>query len=270
MCNYLQSMEADYDPTHFAFLHAELADRGVTHEGPPMNTNDGVGGDWALNAESWGTFQDNEVGVLCVATRELPDGSVSAGVGAPWMMPTFCIGGISGTNLHSANIRVPIDNGSFWFFKLRWSYEPLPEHEIVEFRTGGLYYPALVPGTFTPMLNRTNDYGIDRAVQKRRTFSGITGFPTQDMAMAENLRGPIADRSAEHLTSADRHVIHVRRRLAQAARAMASGIEPSEPWHPDGYRCHYETAIAASRDEAIALATARATMRRTGERRTAR
>ena len=97
---------------------------------------------------------------------------------------------------------------------------------------------------------------------QHRSFSGIKGYPLQDMAMAENQWGAIADRTQEHLTSSDRHVIHVRQRLIRAARAMAAGVEPSEPWHPEAYRYHYESVVAPSRDEAIALATAHATASR--------
>ena len=261
-CNYLQSMEADYDPTHFAFLHSTLGDSAFTSRPPLMNSNNGVAGGVGARPNVLGDVSGQRVGRAVRGSHRIPDSSFSAGVGAPWMMPIFCAGAIGGTDLHSANIRIPIDNASFTFFKLRWSYEPLPENEVVEYRGGNLYYPELIPGTFTPRHNRANDYGIDREAQKHLSFSGITGYPTQDMAMAENQRGPIADRTKEHLTSSDRHVIHVRRRLIQAAKAMASGIEPTEPWHPEAYRYHYESAVAPSHDEAIAQATARATATR--------
>jgi hypothetical protein len=76
--------------------------------------------------------------------------------------------------------------------------------------------------------------------------------------MMENQWGPIADRTKEHLTSSDEQIIHVRRRLLRVAKMLDDGIEPSEPWHPEAYRYHRETAIGETREEAIAQAKAKA------------
>ena len=49
--------------------------------------------------------------------------------------------------------------------------------------------------------------------------------------------GPIYERSSEHLGSSDVMVIRVRRRLMQAARALAQeGITPPGVDHPEVYR----------------------------------
>jgi hypothetical protein len=58
----------------------------------------------------------------------------------------------------------------------------------------------------------------------------------QDFAMLENQRGPLANRSRETLTSSDKYIIHVRRRLLDCAVALAGGVEPAEPWRPEAYR----------------------------------
>jgi hypothetical protein len=39
---------------------------------------------------------------------------------------------------------------------------------------------------------------------------------------------------------------------------MASGIEPTEPWHPEAYSYRREIAYGATRDEAIANVKAKA------------
>jgi phenylpropionate dioxygenase-like ring-hydroxylating dioxygenase large terminal subunit len=257
-CNYLQAMEGDYDPSHGAFLHMTLADRKTQGLEPASNLNNGAAGRWMTDSRSWGRLEDSDSGVLCLTDSQLRDGSFFATAGAIWMMPVFCTHAVAGTGLHAGSFRVPIDNVSCMFFRLRWSYEPLPEAEVSAYRNGGSYYPALIPGTWTPRDNLGNDYNIDRIAQRHFTFSGIKAFPSQDAAMVENQRGRRMDRTREHLTSADRHIIHVRNRLLRAVEAMAAGHEPTEPWHPEAYRYHYESAVAAGRDEAVAEARAKA------------
>jgi len=154
-------------------------------------------------------------------------------------------------------MRVPIDNESLMFFRLRWSYDAIPQEELDEYKHGGYYYPEVIPGTWTPKDNVHNDYNIDRVVQKNFTYTGIRTFPLQDIAMMEHQWGPIADRTQEHLTSSDYQIIHVRRRLLKAAENLAQGIEPTEPWHPEAYRYRRALAVADTEAEAIAQAKAK-------------
>jgi phthalate 4,5-dioxygenase oxygenase subunit len=127
-----------------------------------------------------------------------------------------------------------------------------------EYRHGGYYYPELIPGEVRSKANVFNDYEIDRVAQKNFSFSGIKSFPLQDIAMMENQWGPMADRTQEHLTSADQYIAYIRRRLLRAAKNMAAGIGPPEPWHPEAYRYHYGFAQAGSREEAVEGAKAEA------------
>jgi hypothetical protein len=155
-------------------------------------------------------------------------------------------------------MRVPIDNESLMFFRLRWSFDPIPESELNEYKSGGYYYPELVPGTFIPQDNVHNDYNIDREKQRKYNYTGIRTFPLQDIAMMENQWGPIADRTREHLTSWDYQIIHVRQRLLKVAKALAQGVEPSEPWHPEAYCYRREMARGSTEAEAVGNVKARA------------
>jgi hypothetical protein len=123
---------------------------------------------------------------------------------------------------------------------------------LSQYRDGDYYYPRLVPGTFITEDNVSNDYNIDRDKQRNFNYTGIKTFPLQDIAMMENQWGPIAKRELEHLTSWDYMIIHVRQRLLKAAKNLAEGIEPTEPWHPDAYRYRREQARGATKEEAIA------------------
>ena len=57
----------------------------------------------------------------------------------------------------------------------------------------------------------------DRALMKRGDFTGITGIPTQDMAMWESM-GPITDRSQDNPGASDLAVAQFRRMMVAAAK----------------------------------------------------
>jgi hypothetical protein len=112
----------------------------------------------------------------------------------------------------------------------------------------------MIPGTWKTKDNVSNDYNVDRVAQKNLSYTGIKTFPLQDIAMMENQWGPIAKRHREHLASSDYQIIHIRRRLLKAAKELQQGIEPAEPWRPEVYRMHRESATASTQEEAIAKA----------------
>jgi phthalate 4,5-dioxygenase oxygenase subunit len=72
---------------------------------------------------------------------------------------------------------------------------------------------------------RANDWLIDRERQRTKTFTGISGLNTQDLAVQESM-GPVIDRSREHLGSTDKAIIQFRRCLLDAARDVENGIDP--------------------------------------------
>jgi hypothetical protein len=102
---------------------------------------------------------------------------------------------------------------------------PVTEEERAQvrdpFRSWGGYVPS--DGSpyrrFYTKANLHNDYLVDHELQKEITL----GIPflgnLQDRAMTETM-GPIYDRTQEHLGTTDAMVIHVRRRLIDAARAL--------------------------------------------------
>src|SRR4029450_11891804 len=100
---------------------------------------------------------------------------------------------------------------------------PLSEHELDTMRSGGGIHVKLIPGTFRPVVNKDNDYMIDRAAQKaNKTYCGVKGIAMQDAAIQESM-GPIQDRSKENLTPTDNGGIMARVRLRKAALAAQEG-----------------------------------------------
>ena len=282
-CNYLQAMEGDYDPSHARFLHSTLhpaevdairtggsqqqvfqepvspdepfplavGNRRITSKEGSVTPGQRGGG---LNSQ----LEDYEQAMLAVQSSPTPDGKVAASVGASWWMPIFCTAGIAFDGHYSSNMRIPIDNESLMFYRLRWSWEPISDEHLHEYKFGGYSHPEVIPGTWMPKANLQNDYMIDRVAQRTFSYTGIKTFPLQDIALIEAQWGPIAERQYEHLVAADYMIIHVRNRLLRAARDMKNGVDPEGPFHPEVFRIHREGAIADTEEEAVAQARAKA------------
>ncbi len=233
-CNYLQAMEGDYDPSHATFLHSTL-DQSQSNN-PALQASGGRI-QLADKMAHYVSIEDTDTGLMMVAVSKRTDEKLQYNAG-PWMMPIFCTAGIAGPGIYSTNMRIPIDDDALMFYRLRWSYEPIPQKEIFAYEQGEYIYPKLIPGTFIPTDRKANDYNVDRVAQRNYSYTGIKTFPLQDIAMMEDQRGPMMDRSREHLASSDEAIIRVRRRLIRTARAMMEGKDPQEPFHPEAFGYH--------------------------------
>jgi hypothetical protein len=99
--------------------------------------------------------------------------------------------------------------------------------ELDTMRRGGGIHVELIPGTFRPVINKDNDYMIDRAAQKAgHTYSGVRGIAMQDASVQESM-GPVQDRTKENLVSTDNAIIMARHRLRRAALALERGTSPA-------------------------------------------
>jgi nitrite reductase/ring-hydroxylating ferredoxin subunit len=283
-CNYLQAMEGDYDPSHGRFLHSvldgapintfasqnnqPLGRNNVNRQANPSPTTRGWGqsdpnepfpravGDRRVRKDdprgpTRNLLIDHEQAMLSVQARQEDDGKFTVSAGVSWWMPIFCTAGISAPGHFASNMRIPIDNESLMFYRLRWSWEPITDDQLAEYKNGGYTHPELIPGTWMPKANLQNDYLIDRVAQKYFSYSGIKTFPLQDIALIEAQWGPISKHWLEHLVSSDYMIIYVRRRLIKAAKELMEGIEPVGPSRPDVYHFHREQGVGATIEEAI-------------------
>jgi phthalate 4,5-dioxygenase len=76
-------------------------------------------------------------------------------------------------------------------------------------------------GRWRAVQNLSNDWGIDReAMRANRIYSGIRNIVMQDQAVTESM-GLIVDHTKEHLAPSDIMISRTRRRLLNAARALA-------------------------------------------------
>jgi phthalate 4,5-dioxygenase oxygenase subunit len=126
-------------------------------------------------------------------------------------------------NLYNvANINVPMDDTNTAFYFIAWG-EPSQTPETETWRkflgqTVGIDLDA----EYRPKRNMDNRFGQDRQAMKAGNFTGITGFPNQDIAMWVTM-GPIADRSIDRLGASDLAIVEFRRTMLEAVRAFQQG-----------------------------------------------
>jgi nitrite reductase/ring-hydroxylating ferredoxin subunit len=206
-CNYLQALEGGLDLGHISFLHRSL-DQGRDRSGRQLIDQDG---NPRLHVA------DAPYGLAIAAQRRGDDARDYWRINhwiLPWysMFPPLVDEGIGG------HAWVPIDDESCWVYNITWS----PRGPLATVGDG--IYGDLLPGTYRSRANKDNDFLIDRAVQRTRSFTGIPGFAAQDCAVQESM-GTISDRAREHLGSTDLPIIAIRRRLKEAVIRNEGGAE---------------------------------------------
>jgi phenylpropionate dioxygenase-like ring-hydroxylating dioxygenase large terminal subunit len=224
-CNYLQALEGEIDTSHFGFLHGGHVDPDDVPEGEPLrNTVTDRAPQYHVTDSAWGTQYA---------------GYRPAGPGltywrcASFLFPfwTLAPNGEFASHLH-ARAWVPLDDTHTMFVFLWWKRGvsamtlPQPAYKdgtpIGGTGRGNKFLPNTTDwlGRWRLEANRSNDWGIDRAAQRRGViFSGIDGIHLQDQAITESM-GPIVDHTREHLAPSDQMITRTRRRLLKAARAL--------------------------------------------------
>ena len=217
-CNWLQAMEGGIDSAHVSFLHRfEL-------KSDSLHVSKGA----ELTAKTDVAFEVIETpGGMVIGVRRPADEGQHYWRITQWVMPFHTVIPPYGDNALNGHAFVPIDDENCWSWC--FTHHPtraLTEHELHVMRNGGGIHVSLIPGTFRPMINKDNDYLMDRAAQKaNKTYCGVKTIAMQDAAIQESM-GPIQDRSKENLTSTDNGVIMARVRLRKAAPAVQQGKQP--------------------------------------------
>jgi phthalate 4,5-dioxygenase len=126
-------------------------------------------------------------------------------------------------NLYNvANINVPMDDTNTAFYFIAWGHpDQTPDTATWRKFLGQQVGTDLAPN-YMPLRNRDNFFWQDRAAMKAGNFTGITGFPNQDIAMWVTM-GPIADRTHERLGASDQAVVEFRKLMLDAVRAFQAG-----------------------------------------------
>jgi phthalate 4,5-dioxygenase oxygenase subunit len=219
--NYLQSLEGGLDTAHSTFLHNQRVGDNNT-----IRNRDG-----APKIEVFPT----DYGYSYVSFRKISATEQYVRV-YQYMMPFQQIrGDISDDDgkrkkmaIISGHFWVPIDDHQTFTWNFVYGADesvPItPEFAEWEEARTGRGKDDFIPGTFKLKRNVSNDHMIDRELQKK-TFTGITGIGTQDVALQEGM-GPIVDRSQELLVGSDAAIVAMRRMLLEATRAVERGEDP--------------------------------------------
>ena len=120
---------------------------------------------------------------------------------------------------------VPVTDTNCWIYTYVWNPEPpLTQGDRDAFDSGNGVI-AEVDETYVPLRNKKNDDLIDRKLQRTKSYTGIKGVSEQDAAVQDS-QGPITDRTREHLGPTDLGILHFRKLVMEAARALEHGKAP--------------------------------------------
>lgn len=143
---------------------------------------------------------------------------------------------IAPNDVHNLSLmNVPIDDTNTILYMIAWAEADKPGIEQEAWRKFcGAQVGIDLDQQFRKLRTKENNYWQDRQAMKLGNFTGIRGFPNQDIAMWETM-GPIVDRSKERLGASDIAIVEFRRIMVEAARTMRSGgpaIGTTEPRIP--------------------------------------
>ena len=207
-CNWVQALEGGFDTSHLTFLH-----RG------PETYADGVQMSLPIRYE----VIPMDFGFAAGTCREGKNGATD------WTCSIMLVPfhKLISTKPFGAHVWVPIDDETTMNYSVEyWPDRPLSEQDLRDSKSYHFIHPEMMPGSDHAILNKDNDYMVDRALQKSgESYTGIKGIGMQDCSIQESM-GPIADRTIEHLGMSDTVIIKLRRLLLEALHDFEAGGEP--------------------------------------------
>jgi len=221
-CNWLQALEGDIDTSHFGFLHAGSVE-------PEDVPEDSLFRHTVANRAPDYHVAETKTGTMYAAYRAAAPGKTYWRF-ANFMMPfwTQTPQGKFTEHLHN-RAWIPMDDTHTMFVSLMWRRHPPgvgpnKKGELMPgFKRAFDYLPNESDwyGRWRLRGRPVNDWLIDREAQRNGgNYTGIDGIHAQDQAVTESM-GPVTDHLFEHLAPSDRMIMATRRRLLQAARALA-------------------------------------------------
>ena len=234
--NFAQAIEGGIDSAHSNYLHSTLDAYHRTEAWVEQGKRSGVLRDIYHARDQHPKFfaEDTDYGVMIGARRETGEAQYYWRFNL-FILPFYAMPP-SGAKQKFFHAWVPIDDYNCQRWTFIWSLDqPLTDEQRTTWDKGSGLHAALLPGAdHYPVLNKQNDYLIDRDTQKRLTFTGIAGTGEQDFSVQEGM-GPITPRYNEHLGTTDIGIIKMRRRLLTEMNALQDGTEPYAASHPDVY-----------------------------------
>lgn len=126
-------------------------------------------------------------------------------------------------NLYNvANVNVPMDDTNTAFYFIAWGERATTPDTETWRKFLGTSVGKDLDERYRPFRNKENRFWQDRQAMKAGNFTGIKGFPNQDIAMWVTM-GPIADRSNDRLGASDLAVVEFRKQMLDAVLAFKDG-----------------------------------------------
>jgi phenylpropionate dioxygenase-like ring-hydroxylating dioxygenase large terminal subunit len=226
-CNWLQAIEGDLDTGHFGFLHLGSVDPADVDQSNLHAVS-------IVNRAPHFKVRETPWGAMAGAYRPAAPGEFYWRI-CHFLFPFWALfpDGTFEDNV-TANAWAPMDDTHTMVFNFAWTKRTPPLRSTKDGKTiPGLefrhdYLPQTTDwfGRWRLAQNAATDYGIDRDAQRDVSFTGVTGITLQDQYITESM-GEIVDRTLEHLAPGDAMIIRTRKRLLDAARALADkGVAP--------------------------------------------
>jgi len=214
-CNWLQALEGGIDTTHGAFLHRAISSETNRAGINPQDIR-------VRHLVPQQEIELTDYGFLYASIRSLGEKGTFFRT-YHYALPIYQFWAIVNDSRSSAsNMWVPMDDENCMVYSLMYRHSggPFAAKEKVEFdRRNGR---DRLDADFRKIRNKDNVWMIDRAAQKRETFTGIEGINLQDHAVQESM-GPIVDRTREHLVASDKAIVTARHLLLHAVKNADSG-----------------------------------------------
>jgi len=161
-------------------------------------------------------------------------------------------------NLYNiANVNVPMDDTHTVFYFIAWGNRASTPDTETWRRFLGTSVGVDLDRAYRPLRNMENHFWQDRQAMKAGNFTGIKGFPNQDIAMWVTM-GPIADRSKERLGASDLAIVEFRKQMLEAAIAVRRGEAAigTGPQHVAPSVCAFQAIVPKTVDWRTCKATA--------------
>jgi len=223
-CNWLQGLEGDIDTSHLNFLHfGSLGDSDFAPTDP--NRFGQIHRDPEYMAE------DTDLGTIYGAYRPADSGNTYWRI-AHFLFPCWTLAPfVAFEQYRIARAWLPLDDRHMMFVMIGPKNGPGSSRDEIPVRPNTTDWL----GRFNSVQKSANDYLIDRELQRSKSFTGIEHIHIQDQAITESM-GEITDHSFENLAASDRMIAVTRRRLLQAANALAEhGTLPPGAATPEAY-----------------------------------
>jgi hypothetical protein len=237
----VQALEGSIDTAHFTFAHLafdkeedELLDIKKHFINPISRMNTDHMRWIAEDPRPVIKIASHEAGLTIAGGRIANDDNIYWRI-AQFLMPvhTYAPSAMPGDSIFGQSF-VPVTDTTCWIYTYAWNPQrPLTSTEREAYSHGhGVI--AEVDENYVPLRNKSNDYLIDRRLQKTKSYTGIRGVSEQDAAVQDS-QGPIADRTREHLGPTDLGIMHFRKVIMETARALQQGTAPPHLAHQQRY-----------------------------------